>query len=44
MKPKHELMQKMRAERKKAGLKRVEYWLTDEQKPKVDKYVARINR
>lgn len=44
MKPKHELMQKMRSERKKLGLIRAEFWLTPEQKQKVAAYVERIKR
>lgn len=42
MKPKRELMQKMRAERKKLGLMRCEFWLTKEQKVLVIRYVDRI--
>ncbi len=44
MKQKSELMQKMRAERKMAGLIRAEFWLTPEQKAIVMRYVGRIKK
>lgn len=44
MKPKPELMQKLRKDRAAQGLKRCEFWLTPEQKERVNKYVARIKR
>ena len=38
------MMQRMRKEREKEGLKRCEFWLTPEQKERVLKYVARLKR
>jgi len=42
MKPKAELMQKLRKERAAAGLVELRLWLTPEQKGRVLKYVARF--
>jgi len=44
MKPKAEIMAKLRKERAAQGLKRCEFWLTPEQKERVKKYVARLKR
>lgn len=44
MKEKKHLMQKLRKDRAAQGLKRVEIWLTPEQKERVLKYVARLKR
>ena len=43
-KKKKHLMQKLRKERAAQGLKRCEFWLTQEQKERVMKYVARLKR
>ncbi len=44
MKAKSELMAKLRKERAKAGMVELRLWLTPEQKERVLKYVARLNR
>ena len=44
MKPKAELMRKTRANRKKEGLVELRLWLTPEQKERVKKYVARLQK
>jgi hypothetical protein len=44
MKPKAELMKKLRKDRVAAGLVELRLWLTQEQKERVLKYVARFKR
>lgn len=44
MKPKAELMRNTRANRKKEGLIELRLWLTPEQRERVLKYAARLNR
>jgi hypothetical protein len=44
MNQKCESMQKLRKERAEQGLKRCEFWLTPEQKERVKKYVARLQK
>jgi len=44
VKAKSELMAKLRKERAKAGMVELRLWLTPEQKERVLKYVARLNR
>ena len=44
MKPKAEIMAKLRKDRAAKGLVELRLWLTPEQKERVNKYVARLNR
>jgi len=44
MKPKAELMKKLRKDRAAAGLVELRLWLTPEQKERVLKYVAQFKR
>ncbi len=44
MKPKSELMARIRKERAKSGLVELRLWLTPEQKERVLKYVAKFKR
>jgi len=44
MKPKSELMAKLRKERAAKGLVELRLWLRPEQKERVKKYVARLKR
>lgn len=44
MKPKAEIMARLRKERKDKGLVELRLWITPEQKERVKKYVARLKR
>lgn len=41
--PKRELMARLYAERKAAGLKKCSYWLTPEQRKSVEAHIASLN-
>ena len=42
MKPKSELMQRLRDEREAQGLKRVEFWIKPEHKAKIKAYIKKL--
>lgn len=44
VKPKTQIMAEMKARRKAAGLKRVEFWLTEAEAKAVKNYISRMER